>query len=212
MKRNSFLPVFLFFALFPAISHAQYMEPGDGLTPFFEPHRFGWVHEGGLGAAYLTGEGRDNYVGGGGGYYTGLFRPQPSLAFGIHVAAGGMDLGTAYEVNQSINYGLVAGEGRVYIPAGMLDFWGSVVLGGGRLDKVTPDPNGGYEEVSEVLTGTVLGFGAGGDFYLTPTLSVGAHLRMYRLYPREEEQTGDVSNAQFVGMWMTVGVNAAWHF
>lgn len=212
MKFKIFFLSLLAIAWIPAAAHAQYMGgPGGEATPFFEPLRYGWVHEGGMGAAYLTGDGRDQYIGGFGVYYSGLLRIQPNLAFGVHVAGGLMDLGTVNDVEQSMNYQLVGGEARVYVPAGMVDFWANVVLGGGRLDKVATAPDG-FQEVAETLGGAVLGFGVGGEFYLTPNMSVGAHLRMYRLYPKDEEVTGEMSNAQFVGMWMTVGVNAALHY
>lgn len=209
MKLKAFVVSFFVFALFPIVSHAQYM--GGEMMPFFEPLRFGWVHEGGLGAAYLTGEGRDQYTGGGGLYYSGIFRPQPNLGFGLHVAGGYMNLGTLNAIEQTMNYQVFGGEARVYIPAGMLDFWANVVLGVGRVDKVVVEPDG-FAEVAETLGGALLGFGVGGDFYLTPNLSVGLHLRMYRLYPKEEKATGDISNSQFVGMWMTVGAVGTLHY
>lgn len=212
MNKKTFCLMLFGLFLLPAVSHAQYMGgPGDGLTPFFEPQRFGWVHEGGAGFGYLTGESRDSYVGGGGVYYSGLFRFQPTLAAGIHAAGGAMDFEDTNDSNvqlNSINYVLVAAEGRVYIPAGMLDFWGSVTLGGGRFERV----NEGGISTGEVLKGTILGFGVGGDFYLTPNLSVGGHLRMYRMYPKDEQATGDDTLANEVGMWMTIGVNAALHY
>ncbi|MBU1242037.1 hypothetical protein KKD52_16250 [Myxococcota bacterium] len=213
MKITTFLFTASVLLLMPLAASAQmYTGPGTGMTPYFEPHRFGWVHEGSLAVAGLTGEGREDYTGGGGGYYSGLFRLQPSLALGVHVAGGYINLGDGTTGDTStLNYQLVAGEGRVYIPAGMIDFWGSIVIGGGRMDETVSTS---YVS-QEVRSGAVVGFGAGGSFFITPNVSIGAHLRMYRMFPSEDEAVAESdvgSSTDYVGLWWTVGVNAALHY
>ncbi len=184
---------------------------GGPMTPFFEPHRFGFIHEGSLAVAGLTGEGRSDYSGGGGAYYSGLFRPQPSFAFGLHIAGGHIQLGTGYLGDDStLNYGVVAGEGRIYIPAGMIDLWGSIVIGGGYMDEVIY-----YDQVDSNMSrsGAVVGFGAGGSFFITPNMSVGAQFRMYRMFPGDNEIEGSNSTASdYYGLWWTFGVVGALHY
>jgi hypothetical protein len=214
MKLSIFTFSFLALALLPLAASAQYYgDPGagPGMSPYFEPHRFGWIHEGSLAVAGLTGEGREDYSGGGGAYYSGLFRLQPSVAVGLHVAGGSISLGDGIESElTTINYGVVAGEGRVYIPAGMIDFWGSIVIGGGYFDEVVSD-----DLTAENRNGPVVGFGAGGSFFITPNMSIGAQFRMYRMFPNNNEAiegTTMGSSTDYVGLWWTLGVVGALHY
>ncbi len=214
MKLTTFLFTLSTLILLPLAASAQYYGApgGPGMSPYFEPHRFGWVHEGSLAVAGLTGEGREDYSGGGGVYYSGLFRPQPSLGLGLHVAAGSITLGEDLAGEMStLSYAVVAGEGRVYIPAGMIDFWGSVIIGGGSLDETV---NTTYTSTS-TRTGPVVGFGAGGSFFITPNMSIGAQFRMYRMFPRDDEavETSEVdSSTDYVGLWWTLGVVGTLHY
>lgn len=214
MKFATFIFSLSALCLLPLAASAQYYgDPGagPGMSPYFEPHRFGWIHEGSLAVAGLTGEGREDYSGGGGAYYSGLFRMQPSVAIGLHVAGGSISLGDGLESELStINYGVVAGEGRIYIPAGMIDFWGSVVIGGGYFDEVTSE-----DLTSENRSGPVVGFGAGGSFFITPNMSIGAQFRMYRMFPNNNEAiegTDMGSSSDYVGLWWTLGVVGALHY
>lgn len=214
MKITTFLFTVTTLLLLPLAASAQmYGGPGGpGMTPFFEPMRYGWVHEGSLAVAGLTGEGREDYSGGGGVYYSGLFRPQPGIGIGLHVAAGYITLGDGLEGEAStLNYSVIAGEGRVYIPTGMIDLWGSVIVGGGAIDE-TISTN--YTS-TETRSGPVVGFGAGGSFYITPNMSVGAQFRMYRMFPSDNEAVDGSeveSSTDYVGLWWTLGVVGTLHY
>jgi len=214
MKFATFIFSFSALFLLPLAASAQYYgAPGadPGMSPYFEPHRFGWIHEGSLAVAGLTGEGREDYSGGGGAYYSGLFRLQPSVAVGLHVAAGSITLGEDLNGDMStISYGVVAGEGRIYMPAGMIDFWGSIVIGGGSLDETI---NNSYLS-TETRSGPVVGFGAGGSFFITPNMSVGAQFRMYRMFPNNNDVVDGSagSSTDYVGLWWTLGVVGALHY
>ena len=214
MKITTFFFTITTFLLLPLAASAQmYGGPGTpGMTPFFEPMRYGWIHEGSLAVAGLTGEGRQDYSGGGGVNYSGLFRPQPGVAFGLHVAAGSITLGDGTTGEAStLSYGVVAGEGRVYIPTGMIDLWGSVIVGGGTMDETI---NNEYIS-TQTRSGPVVGFGAGGSFFLTPNMSIGAQFRMYRMFPSDNEavdgSTVD-SSSDYVGLWWTLGVVGSLHY
>jgi hypothetical protein len=197
-------------ALVPVLSGAQVLnEPG-----LQSPNRIGFVNEFSGVFSGLTGKGASDYVAGGGVYYSGLLRSSPILAFGIHAGLSGA---TSLDGYGDIIHGVIAGEGRLYLPMGpVVDIWGSVVLGVGFLQE-TWSTNNYYTEEGVMRSGPVLGVGAGIGWYLGPNLSVGGYLRLYRLLWNDGDYVntlddGAISEADYYGLWWTLGGYVALHY
>jgi len=200
--------------LVPALSRAQVQNDPVRRNPMHSPNRIGIVNEFSGVISGLTGKGASDYVAGGGVYYSGLLRSSPILAFGLHAGLSGA---TSIDGYGDIIHGVIAGEGRIYLPMGpVVDIWGSVVLGVGFLQE-TWSTNNYYAEDGVTRSGPVLGGGAGIGWYLGPNLSVGAYVRLYRLLWNDSDYVntlddGAISEAEYYGLWWTLGGYVALHY
>ncbi|MBU1221482.1 hypothetical protein KKF34_17225 [Myxococcota bacterium] len=213
MKRLLLSLATVLVTLFPAISSAQFhVDPIGGPAgpgPMMQPRRVGFVHEFSLVVSGLTGEGAKDYVAGGGAYYTGLFRAQPNFAIGIHT---GFSYAMHAETNDEIQHAIFAGEARFYIPLGpMMEAWAAVNLGGGSLQEVRDT---GYDDESR--SGLLVGFGLGLNWFISPNLSFGGFFRLYRLMWKDdayvETADGTFTEAEYYGLWWTVGGSVTLHY
>ena len=132
MKRSLLFSLLFVLTLIPSVANAQIMVgPGAGpLNPLgMRPIRTGLVHEGSLAIVGFSGDASEDYPAGGAAYYSGLIRPAPNFAYGIHVGGGSMD---DWEGSSHVEHGFIGGEGRFYVPLGpMMDLWASAALGVG---------------------------------------------------------------------------------
>jgi len=166
-------------------------------APVFIPVRTGWVHEGAVGV-YGMFEGDS---GGFGAHYTGLYRPQPGYAFGLHAGASSIDYKDQdVRRDSTVLHVQLAAEGRAYLHHADWDLWAAVVIGGAWYTETDST-----SDAIEMAVGPMLGFGVGLSFFLSPELSVGGYFRMYRLFPLED------SEGTFA-LWATFGAVASLHF
>lgn len=206
--------IILLIALVPALAEAQGQYDPVLESPRASPSRVGFVNE--FSAVYsgLTGKGASDYVAGGGIYYSGLLRSSPILAFGLHAGLSGA---TSLDSYGDIIHGVIAGEGRLYLPIGpMVDIWGSLVLGAGFLQE-TWSTNNYYADEGVTRFGPVFGAGAGIGWFLGPNLSVGAYFRLYRMLWDDDDYVntlndGAISEASYYGLWWTLGGYIALHY
>jgi len=216
MKKRILLSILvsMVLALVPALSGAQVVNDPVLQNPVLPPNRIGFVNEFSGVFSGLTGKGASDYVAGGGVYYSGLLRSSPILALGIHAGISGA---TSIDGYGDIIHGVIAGEGRLYLPMGpVVDIWGSVVLGLGFLQE-TWSTNNYYTEEGVTRTGPVFGAGAGIGWYLGPNLSVGGYFRLYRLLWNDGDYVntlddGAISEADYYGLWWTLGGYVALHY
>lgn len=217
MKRLLLSLATVLVTLFPAISSAQFhVDPIGGPAgpgPMMQPRRVGFVHEFSGVVSGLTGEGAKDYVAGGGVYYTGLFRAQPNFAIGIHT---GVSFASHVDGYGDIAHAIFAGEARFYIPLGpMMEAWAAVNLGGGSLQERWDDGSG-YVVEGESRSGLLVGFGAGLNWFISPNMSVGGFFRLYRLMWKDdayvETSEGTYTEAEYYGLWWTVGGSVTLHY
>ncbi|MBN2724260.1 MAG: hypothetical protein JXR95_09335 [Deltaproteobacteria bacterium] len=217
--KSTVLSIMLFsLTLIPGVSQAQFhvdpiggpAGPGMGMM---QPRRVGFIHEFSGVVSGLTGEGKQDFVAGAGGYYSGLFRSNPNFAFGIHAGVSGA---TSVDGFGNIVHGVVAGEARIYIPLGpMMEMWGSLVVGGGSLKEIWTEDDG--TETGNTRTGPVFGAGAGISWFISPNISVGGFFRLYRLMWKDDgvvefEDGTEYSESDYYGLWWTVGGFVALHY
>ncbi|MDA3864165.1 MAG: hypothetical protein PF689_09910 [Deltaproteobacteria bacterium] len=209
MKNLSITIFSLFFLLFTTTAAAQMYGEGPGSPGLMQPHRVGFIHEGAVTAAFLTGEAGADYNGASGGfYYTGLFRPTVNFAYGIHIGSSYAEHNDYASALQSF---MLGGEARLYLPVDLFDFWGSVFLGVGGFQE---DWGDGYDE--DPMVGAVTGFGIGGDYYITPNMSFGFFVRLYKVFYEDKDvpidNYGDITYDDYYGLWGTVGFSASVHY
>jgi hypothetical protein len=222
MKRNLFILIGSILFLIPSISNAQMMvgppmDPGpsaSGLGMMFQPRRVGFVHEISVTASKLTGVAGEDFVAGAGMYYSGLFRTTPQFAWGLHAGISGSTHIDGYGETVHSMAGL---EGRFYIPVGLIDLWVSGVVGVGSLTETWDTGTDGYSEEGETHTGALLGLGVGASYYISPSLSVGGYIRVYRQTFDDDkvitlDGNEEMTPSEYYGNWLSVGGFVALHY
>ncbi|MGM0596060.1 MAG: hypothetical protein ACQES9_03395 [Myxococcota bacterium] len=214
MKNISVTIFSLFVLLFTTNAAAQMYGEGPGSPGLMQPHRVGFIHEGSLTSAFLTGEGGQDYNGSSAGIaYSGLFRSTPNFAYGVHMAYSQGESSYDYTLLHSI---MVGGEARIYIPVDLFELWGGAFVGLGGYKEVYDEYEYGGGE-SDWYGGLVTGFGAGIDYYVSPNWSFGVYLRLYKIFYEDGDAPvfeGDDSMTyeEYYGLWGTIGFSASVHY
>jgi hypothetical protein len=117
--------------------------------------------------------------------FVGLYRFLKHVAVGVHMAFlfGNPDSNVGDHA-WNLFLGL---EGRGILPLKQIDLWGALSLGWNR-SMTSGDmfiPGLGNIDARTWMNAVALGFGFGGDYFITPNIAVGLNFYLYKPWPQE---------------------------
>ncbi len=124
--------------------------------------------------------------------FVALYRVMKHLAVGLHLAFlfGDPDNNLA---DRAWNL-FIGGEGRGIFPYKQFEFWGAASLGYSRFMAYQEVCFGGVcGDGNMWMNAFTLGFGFGGDYYLTKNIAVGLSFYLYKPWP--DESCSDTSSS-----------------